>query len=309
MVVSMARSEARNGVFTCRKRWSKWCYPQIILIRVSIINWGFPTVKNPLGSRAEETASLQDIAGLNFLYGVPSKSPRHTLARNKDHDVGEDGSVSGCGGETRGKRFEYLETPCRKIFDTRVFSGKKGDKGTKRWHFRKKCTKQKCKSYAISCYVAKLLAGNFRHNSANFWHNSGNFRYKKTSLSRKRLYRRMMTAEPLPRALNLKKDYIPGRKGTIWQNLFFPFVLFFLHTLELLGRKLFYWPEGPRVSQIKGYPKPPQARKKSVKINSWNLKSHLPSTSIFGVPNFPGCSLIRDHETGPILGGSNKQQM
>ena len=104
----------------------------------------------------------------------------------------------------------YLETPCRKIFDTRVFSGKKGDKGTKRWHFRKKGTKQKCKSYAISCDVAKLLAGNFRHNSANFWHNSGNFRYKKKSLSRKRLYRRMMTAEPLPRALNLKKRLHSG---------------------------------------------------------------------------------------------------
>ena len=45
----------------------------------------------------------------------------------------------------------------------------------------------------------------------------------------------MMTAEPLPRSLNLKKEYIPGKKGTIWKNLFFPFVPFFLHTLELLG--------------------------------------------------------------------------
>ena len=57
----------------------------------------------------------------------------------------------------------------------------------------------------------------------------------KKSLSRKRLYRGMMTAEPLPRSLNLKKEYIPGKKGTICKNLFFPFVPFFLHTLELLG--------------------------------------------------------------------------
>ena len=49
----------------------------------------------------------------------------------------------------------------------------------------------------------------------------------KKSLSRKRLYRRMMTAEPLPRSLNLKKEYIPGKKDTIWKNLFFPFVPFF----------------------------------------------------------------------------------
>ncbi len=57
----------------------------------------------------------------------------------------------------------------------------------------------------------------------------------KKSLSRKRLCRRMMTAEPFPRSLNLKKEYIPGKKGTICKNLFFPFVPFFLHTLELLG--------------------------------------------------------------------------
>ena len=62
----------------------------------------------------------------------------------------------------------------------------------------------------------------------------------KKSLSRKRLYRRMMTAEPLPRSLNLKKEYIPGKKGTIWKNLFFPFVPFFLHTLELLGIYVLY---------------------------------------------------------------------
>ena len=65
-----------------------------------------------------------------------------------------------------------LETPCRKIFDTRIFSGKKGNNGYKKRHFRKKCTKQKCKTiygiFKTSCYVAKL----------NFWHNSGNFRHK-----------------------------------------------------------------------------------------------------------------------------------
>ena len=54
----------------------------------------------------------------------------------------------------------------------------------------------------------------------------------KKSLSRKRLYRGMITVEPLPRSLNLKKDYIPGKKGTIWQNLVFPFVPFKLHTLD-----------------------------------------------------------------------------
>ena len=63
-----------------------------------------------------------------------------------------------------------------------------------------------------SCYVAKLLSGNFQHPriSGTIPGISGT----KTSLSRKRLYRGMITVEPLPRSLNLKKDYIPGRKGS-----------------------------------------------------------------------------------------------
>ena len=58
----------------------------------------------------------------------------------------------------------------------------------------------------------------------------------KKSLSRKRLYRRMMTCWTTPQISEFeKKDYIPGKNCSIWQNLFFPFVPFFLHTLELLG--------------------------------------------------------------------------
>ena len=123
-----------------------------------------------------------------------------------------------------------LETPCRKILIQGFFSAKKVTKVTKRWHFRKNGTKQKCNTNGIlkeSCDVAKLLSGNFRHNSANFWHNSGNFWYKKIAEPQKALYRGMMTVEPLPRSLNLKKDYSPGKKGTSWQKLFFPFVSFF----------------------------------------------------------------------------------
>ena len=81
------------------------------------------------------------------------------------------------------------------------------------------------KTYYVA--AAKLLSGNFRHNSANFSHNCGNFGYNKKTLSRKRLYGRMMTIEPLPRSLNLRKDCIPGKKRHNLAEPAFPFVLFF----------------------------------------------------------------------------------
>ena len=47
------------------------------------------------------------------------------------------------------------------------------------------------------------------------------------SLSCKRLYRGMMTVEPIPRSLNFKKDYIPGKKTQFGKTWFFPLCFFF----------------------------------------------------------------------------------
>ena len=43
-----------------------------------------------------------------------------------------------CYGPQVQSRHAYLETPCRKIFDTKVFSGKKGNKGYKNMTFQEK---------------------------------------------------------------------------------------------------------------------------------------------------------------------------
>ena len=116
------------------------------------------------------------------------------------------------------------------------FSGKKGDKAYNKMTFQEKMYKAKMQNIWYikkTCYVVKLLSGisgTILRISGTIPRISGT---KKIVDPQKALYRRMMTVEPLPRSLNLKKDYIPGKKRhNLAEPVFFPFVLFFLHTLE-----------------------------------------------------------------------------
>ena len=98
----------------------------------------------------------------------------------------------------------------------------------------KKCTKQKCKTYGtffknhtmwLNCSPG--ISGTIPSISGTILGISGT---KKERWAAKGCIEGWwQLVEPLPRSLNLKKDYIPGKKGTIWQNLFFPFVLFFAY--------------------------------------------------------------------------------
>ena len=52
------------------------------------------------------------------------------------------------------RKHVYLETPCRKIFDTRVFSGKKGHKGYKKMTFQESRYKAKMQNI---WYIKKIM--------------------------------------------------------------------------------------------------------------------------------------------------------
>ena len=86
-----------------------------------------------------------------------------------------------------------------------------------------------------SYYVAKLLFGNFRHNSANFWHNCGNFRYKKNRWAAKGSMEGWWQLNHSPDHWIWEKTAFRVKKRHNLAEPVFPLCFFLLHTLELLG--------------------------------------------------------------------------
>ena len=124
----------------------------------------------------------------------------------------------------------YLETPCRKIFDTRVFSGKKGNKGYKKMTFQEKRYKAKMQhTWYIkkSCYVAKLLSGNFQH--PRFLAQFREFLVQKHRWAAKGSIEGWLQLNYSPDHWIWKKTTFRVEKAQFGKTWFFPLCLFFAY--------------------------------------------------------------------------------
>ena len=132
--------------------------------------------------------------------------------------------------------YSYLETPCRKIFDTRVFFRQKGWQRLQKDDISGKNVQSKNakhmvyqKKHVMWLNCSPEFPAQFREFLAQF----REFPVQKNLLIRKRLYiEGWWQLNHSPDHWIWKKTTFRVKKAQFGRTCFFPFVLFFLHTLE-----------------------------------------------------------------------------